>query len=179
VIVAIAIAVALACIAASTRRLWFVTHATAVHPEDLLAAGVDLLARLRAVSSRPEGVWERDLVAALDTKPVDARTALVNEQLMELDHRIGRWALVPRVCASIATATGIMCGTWILRKGALTAEIIDENLVRRVLADAVAVACLGIAGTAFCITAHTRARRLTRERQAAFDKIIERLEDAR
>jgi hypothetical protein len=179
VIVAIAIAVALACIAASIRRLWFATHATAIHPGDLLAPGVDVIARLRAVASSPEGEWERDLVAALEAKPDEARTALVNEQLMELDHRIGRWALVPRVCASIATATGIMCGTWILRNGALTAEIIDENLVKRVLADAVAVACLGIAGTVFCITSHTRARRLTRERLAAFDKIIEKLEEAR
>jgi hypothetical protein len=145
----------------------------------LLGPEVDPLERLRAVASSPEGEWERDLVAALDTKPDDARTALVNEQLMELDHRIGRWALVPRVCASIATATGIMCGTWILRNGALTAEIIDENLVKRVLADAVAVACFGIAGTTFCIAAHSRARRLTRGRLAAFDKIIEKLEDAR
>jgi len=173
VVVAVAIAFALACIAASARRLWFATHATAVHPDDLLT---DPLPRLRAAARAPEAAWERDLLAALEASPADARTALVNEQLTELDLRLNRWALVPRMCASISTATGIMLGTWVLRTGLLTSEVIDETFVWGVVTDAVSVVGFGVVGTMFCIVAHTRARRLTRARIVAFDKLIEKLE---
>src|SRR5262245_34808801 len=85
--------VALACAAASARRLWFVTHATAVHPEHVLAAltrtrGKVTLAELRAAAlGDVDGAhesWECDLFDALERRDENERIALVNEQLTEL-----------------------------------------------------------------------------------------------
>lgn len=187
-IVAAAILVALACVAASTRRLWLVTHATALHPEDVVAwlgraPTKERLDALRAiVADDPEAEWERDLLAALNHPRSDARVALVNEQLTELDLRMQRWARVPRVCASVATSVGILLGTLVLRHGLanapdLTGEL-GEIFVREILGDAISVASFGVVGTAFCIGAHAHARRLTRARVEAADKMIERLETA-
>src|SRR5688572_17425114 len=102
--------VALACALASARRVYYATHATAWHPSLLLdaigktpdRATVD---RLRALAEADEGAdWEREFFAALTVDDEKARTALVNEQLTELDWRISKWASVPRICTRISTS---------------------------------------------------------------------------
>jgi hypothetical protein len=187
-IVAAAIIVALVCVAASARRLWFAATPTVVHPNDVLemlgkAPGPAEIERLKAaVEGEPDADWERDLLAAITATPAEVRAALVNEQLTELDLRMQRWARVPRVCASIATSVGILLGTLVLRAGLAAAGaddvVIDETLVRGILSDAISVVSFGIVGTAFCIGAHTHARRMTKARQEAADKMIEKLEAA-
>jgi hypothetical protein len=188
VIVIASVVVALACVLASARRMWFAANPTALHPDDVLASlgrtpDRASLARLRAAArDDPSADWERDLLDALATPAADARVALVNEQLTELDLRMQRWARVPRVCASIATSAGILLGTLVLRNGLANAPDLTGDLgelfVRDVLGDAISVASFGIVGTAFCIAAHAHARRMARERLEATDRMIEQLEAA-
>lgn len=182
IVVVAALACAL-CVAASVRRLWFVTHPTALHPDDViaLATGPTAIANVRdRIAEVPEADWERDLVEALGAPNADARIALVNEQLTELDLRIGRWERVPRVCASVATSVGIMLGTLVLRDGLANAPDLSgeggERFVRAIVSDAISVAAWGMVGTAFCIAAHAQARRIGRDRLAAADRMVEKLE---
>ncbi|MDB5215849.1 MAG: hypothetical protein JWO86_3776 [Myxococcaceae bacterium] len=182
----VAVLVALACAAASARRVWFAANATALHPEDIHAAlakarGPEAISSLRAlVANEPDADWERDLLDAL-TAPVAQRIALVNEQLTELDYRIQRWARVPRVCASIATSFGFMLATLVLRKGlADTGDVpveVGEMILKGLVADALMVGAMGLIGTAFCIGAQTEAKRIAKARSVGADKLVERLEE--
>jgi hypothetical protein len=182
----VAVLVALACAAASARRVWFAANATALHPEDIHAAlarakGPEAIAALRElVANEPDADWERELLDAL-TAPVAHRIALVNEQLTELDYRIQRWARVPRVCASIATSFGFMLATLVLRKGlADTGDVpieVGEMVLKGLVADALMVGAMGLIGTAFCIGAQSEARRIAKGRSVGADKLVERLEE--
>jgi hypothetical protein len=183
VIVAVAIVVALVCVLASARRLYIVAAPTALVPEDVIAAvakGTPLEELRRAVDDEPHAAWERDLFDALREPSAEARAALVNEQLTELDLRMKEWERVPRVCASIATSFGILLGTLVLRQGLANAPDLSGELgevfVRSVLSDAISVACFGIVGTAFCIGAHAHAKRVAKARMEAADRMVERLE---
>jgi hypothetical protein len=188
VIVIASVLVALACVLASARRLWFAANPTAMHPDDVVAflgrnPARASLARLRAAArAHPSADWERDLLDALATPSSEARVALVNEQLTELDLRVQRWSRVPRVCASVATSAGIMLGTLVLRHGLASAPDLagelGELFVRDVVSDAISVASFGVVGTAFCIAVHAHARRMTKERLEATDRMIEQLEAA-
>jgi hypothetical protein len=190
-IAGLAILVALLCAAASARRLWFVANATWLHPEEALGAlraidradatgkssAVDALRA--AIADEPRADWERDLLEALAAPTPEARTALVNEQLGELDFRMQRWARVPRVCASIATSAGFLLATLVMRRGLAEADLSGETgdlVVRALVGDALTVAGFGIVGTAFCIAAMAQARRLVQDRAAAADRLVERLE---
>jgi hypothetical protein len=182
----VAVLVALACAAASARRVWFAANATALHPEDIHAAltrakGPEAITALRElVANEPDADWERELLDAL-TAPVAHRVALVNEQLTELDYRIQRWARVPRVCASIATSFGFMLATLVLRKGlADTGDVpleVGEMVLKGLVADALMVGAMGLIGTAFCIGAQSEARRIAKGRSVGADKLVERLEE--
>jgi hypothetical protein len=133
-----------------------------------------------SVAEEPGADWERDLLDALVEPRPDARIALVNEQLGELDRRLDAWSRVPRVCASLATSVGILLGTLVLREGLANAPDLSGDLgqlfVRDIIGDAFTVASFGIAGTTFSIAANAQARRLTRARLEATDRMIERLE---
>ena len=175
--------VALACVLASARRLWFAAYATVLDPGDVLRAldGGASLARLReTVAGVPDAEWERELFAALETPQPEARAALVNEQLTELDFRLQRWSRVPRVCASVATSVAILLGTMVLRRGVVEAPDLTEDFGQAflwsLLGDAITVVAFGLVGTAFCIGAHAYARRTTRARLEAADRMVERLE---
>jgi len=182
----VAILVALACAAASGRRVWLAANATALHPEVIADAlgrtkGAGAIARLRAlVATMPDADWERELLDALAAPP-ELRVALVNEQLTELDYRIQRWARVPRVCASITTSAGFMLGTLVLRNGLATdttelSSDVAELVIRGLVADALLVAAMGIIGMAFCIGAQAEARRIAKGRTKGADRLVERLE---
>lgn len=171
--------VTFACVAASARRLVFALTATAIHPTSLLKAlrgdaGRAAYARVVAeIAREPEATWERDLLSALASES-DARIALVNEQLSELDYRLQRWARVPRVCASIATSSAFLLASLALRNALeSTSDSIDVN---GAVESAINVAALGITGAAFCIAIQLRARKVAKERLAETDRLVERLE---
>jgi hypothetical protein len=132
-----------------------------------------------AILRSPEASWERDVLEAL-AHPLPQRTALVNEQLAELDWMIGRWSHVPRVCASIASSTGFLLGAMALRIGLESATLADDaqitSALHGVVADALGVAAIGIAGTVACVAIQHQARRVAKNRHAAADKLVERLE---
>jgi hypothetical protein len=177
--------VAVACVVASARRLAQTVALTSLHPEPLLNAlrgdrPLEASAKLRAaIGTDDHFAWERDLLAAF--APIDARVrdALVNEQLTELDGRAQRWARVPRVCASLATSAGFLLASVALVWG-LAASAQDEAPAgtRAAVEGALNALAIGIAGASFCYAVHVRARRVVRERLAAVDRLVVRLEAA-
>jgi hypothetical protein len=172
--------VAVACTYASVRRIGFAAELTALDPKLLLAAirgsetrdSPRFWGALRAeISALPGAAWERELLSALALDGA-SRVALVNEQLSELDHRSQRWARVPRVCASVSTSFGFLLAALAMRAG-LAVDTLD---VSAGVTGAVNALTFGIAGTAFCVAAQSRARSILKERLAATDKLVERLE---
>lgn len=181
----LAAAIALACIAASARRLLFAASPTALDPNVLLQTlrgdkGKQELSRVREVLRREsEASWERDLLAALETEG-PARAAYVNEQLTELDYRAQRWARVPRVCASIASSAGFLLAAMTLRVGLLGLPVsedgFDREAVDGAIFTAINVAAFGVVGAVTCVAIHMQSRRMAKERLQAADKLVERLE---
>jgi hypothetical protein len=167
-----AIVVAVLCVAASARRLVFAAEATGLDAGVLLAAvreSPEAWPAIRdAIAREPAAEWERELIEALDSK----HTALVNEQLGELDYTAQRWARVPRVCASIASSSGFLLAALVMRN-ALASDDVDVNSA---IAAAINAVVVGLASAAFCVSAHLRARAMVKERLAVTDKLVERLE---
>jgi hypothetical protein len=169
--------VALGCVFASSRRLAYAAAPCWLDAKALAVAlrGLDSDARIRleaSIAECPRADWEQRLVEAAATHDADARVALVNEELRELDWRAQRWARAPRVCASIATSAGFLCGCLALL-GALPESSGDAAAALVPAVDALAV---GIAGASFCVAVQARCRRLVRERLAEADGLVERLE---
>jgi hypothetical protein len=181
----LAAAIAIACIAASAKRLLFAASPTALDPTVLLQAlrgdnGKEQLARVREVLRREsDASWERELLVALETEG-PARAAYVNEQLTELDYRAQRWARVPRVCASIASSAGFLLAAMTLRAGLLglpvTEDGFDREAVDGAIFTAINVAAFGVVGAVTCVAIHIQSRRMAKERLQAADKLVERLE---
>ncbi len=179
----VAALIALGCAAACTRRLYYATNPIAFHPSIWLArikAGEGDAAAI-AVRRTPEAVWERELLDAVGETNPDLRAGRVHEQLTELDFMLGRWARVPRVCASVASSAGFLCGSLVLRYGLVAASNSVEELRREeinacVMA-AVNVAALGVAGTVFSIASQARARTASKAFQRAADALVQTLEE--
>lgn len=184
-ILVLSLLVALGCAAASGRRVWLAVHAVALEPDEVLARVVrdprlGLDAFRAAARDLPDAEWERDLVEALDERDEPKRNALVNEQLTELGHRLERWSSVPRVCARVSTSVAFLLAALVLRRGltedqALPSDV-GQLLWGGLIGQAFTVASLGFVGTAFCVAAHNQAKRITRARAEAADKLVERLE---
>ncbi|HEX3345856.1 MAG TPA: hypothetical protein VHS09_14830 [Polyangiaceae bacterium] len=171
--------VALACVLASARRLAWAVSPTSLDPAMLLAAVADRESwfSLRdAVASSPEASWEGELFQALAERNPRSRDALVTERLLELDWTAQRWGRVPRVCASIATSAGFLFGCIALLQGlSLPAEEGSAPALGLSLFAALNSLTLGLAGTAFCVAVHVRARRVVRERHHATERLVARL----
>jgi hypothetical protein len=176
--------VALACIAASTRRLAWAVAPIELEPRAILKAlegenGGAVFAALKAefVSGARLG-WMRDLTAAFEEPAGPRRDALVNEELLEFEARATRWARVPRVCASIGTSAGLLFGSLSLLEGLAVSDAQEGGgaAIHDALFSALGSLSLGIAGTAFCVAVHVRAGRLARERRVAVDELVDRLE---
>jgi hypothetical protein len=174
--------VALACALASARRLAWAVAPTSLDAGMLLDAVRDGRAwpRLQSVvAALPGPTWEGELFQALAEKDPAARDALVTEQLLELDWTAQRWARVPRVCASIATSAGFLFGCIALLQGlALPMTPSDDGSAPALglaLFSALNALTLGIAGTAFCVAVHLRARRIVRERHQTTERLVARL----
>jgi hypothetical protein len=171
----IAGAISLACIAASTKRLSFAIAPTFLDVPTLvqaLRAGLRPKALTRAVAEIPEADWERAVLDAIE-QPQAARNALLNEQLGEMDYRLQRWNRVPRVCASVASTGGFLLATLALTEGLSDGVSLDSGTL---VHDAISAVTLGIAGAVYCVAAQFRARGEVKDRLAATDKLIERLE---
>jgi hypothetical protein len=172
-------AVALACALASARRLaWAVapTWLDAGLLFDALRDGEDWRALRDVVAAQPEPTWERDLFQSLSEPDARSRDALVTEQLLDLDWTAQRWARVPRVCASIATSAGFLFGCIALLQGlTLPSEEGSAPALGASLFSALDALTIGIAGTAFCVAVHLRARRAVRERHLATERLVARL----
>ena len=170
-------AVAVGCGLAAARRLVWVAAPTALDPAALL----DVIRRSPAQGQRlAEGLstqldldWERDLVAAQREPPGAARDAAADEQLLELRWRLQRWERVPRVCASIATSAGFLFATIVLLQGLAAPVEPGAPAPRDMLFTALTPFALGLAGMAFCVAVHLRARRLVPLRLAAYDRLIQ------
>ncbi len=169
--------VASTCVLASARRLAWAVSPAWLEPQLLVDALRGERAtdwrRLRAATAGCAGArWENELFDALGAPDESSRIALINERLRELDWLARRWAHVPRVCASVATSAGFLFACLSLIGG-----VVDSTGdIGRVLFSALDSLAVGIAGTSFCLTVHVRARRVVRERLAATDRLVDRLE---
>ena len=170
---------ALACVLASARRLAWAATPTSLDASllfDAVRDGKDWWTLKNAVLAQPEASWERDLFQALGETDARSRDALVTEQLLELDWTAQRWARVPRVCASIATSAGFLFGCISLLQGlSLPSEEGSAPALGVALFSALNALTIGIAGTAFCVAVHLRARRVVRERHQATERLVARL----
>ncbi len=169
--------VASACILASARRLVWATSPAWLDPQLLVESlrgerRADWPRLRAAIASCGRAEWEHELIEALGEADEGSRVALVNEQLRELDWRARRWARVPRVCASVATSAGFLFACIALLQGVAP----PEGDIGATLVPALDALAIGIAGTSFCIAVHLRARRVVRERLAAADRFVDRLE---
>lgn len=183
-LVVLAALVALGCALASARRLYFATNAIAIHPAvwlDAIARGEGSRAE-RAVRRDPRADWERELLDASREPDAQTRTARTNELLIDLDFRVSRWERVPRVCASIASSAGFLFGSLTLRFGLVASSALPDDArggaINAVVLQAVNVAALGVAGTAFAIAAQLHARRMKKSFEKDVDALIQALEPA-
>ena len=161
---------------AGARRLWFAVSPGGLDTDLLARSLVDAAAAKRlhdGIEAHGGASLERDVVAAAFAGDATSRGALLDEQLIEADWAMQRWAPVPRVCASIATSAGLLCGC-VSVIGTLTADPSDAATGSS-LAAALASVALGIAGASFCIAVHLRVRPLTKARRAAMDRLVDRL----
>jgi hypothetical protein len=168
--------VSLGCVLAALRRLWLAMAADGLDAELLQRALADAgaLKRLHAgLEARGGESSERELVAAACSPEAASRDALLDEQVIEADWASQRWAPVPRVCASIATSAGFLCGCMMVIH-AVTADPADAAGAPSLLS-AVGAVALGVAGASFCISVHVRLRPLLRARRAATDRLVDRL----
>lgn len=174
--------VALACALASARRMYYATHATAWHPSLLLEAigktpDRATVERLRALAAKDERAdWERDFLDALSNEDERARTALINEQLTELDWRISKWASVPRICTRISTSFAFLLAALLFRNVLAETEDFTETTMFALVGQGLTIIFLGFAGTTFCIAANRAARAAAKARMEAADAVVERLE---
>ena len=178
----LAVLVALACLAASARRLYFAAEASGLDPRVLVTTLRGDRDRARTawraieaeIAQEPAASWERELVEAVDARVEPAaRVALVNEQLGELDYLAQRWSRVPRVCASVSASFGFMLASLALRDALASVDAVD---VDGAVIGAINVVAVGLLGAVGCVAFQSRARHLTKERLAAVDKLVERLE---
>ncbi|MGH7298645.1 MAG: hypothetical protein ACRELB_27135 [Polyangiaceae bacterium] len=131
-----------------------------------------------ALVARDDLGWEHDLGEAAAEPGGDVRDARLGEQLLELDWAVQRWARVPRVCASIATSAGFLFASLALLQGLAVPAGPGSVGVRQTLFDALDALALGLAGTAFCVAVHLRARRAAPARVAAAQRLVGELSGA-
>jgi hypothetical protein len=186
VIVGVAIAVALLSALGSLNRLRYAVMPTAVDIGVLVRAlraspnaHDAVLATLERVAvASPDAEWERDLIAATKVPSLD-RAAHFSELVNEFHFRLERWVRVPRVLASVSSSACFLLATLLLRRGLTTDIVLDDSGivgVDQLVMQAVNVAALGLAGTAVCVAAQLRARRIVRARAGEVDTLMELLD---
>ncbi len=177
--------VALACFLASARRMWFVLSATS-HDLDRVVeelrgdAGARRAGRIARAMRREASSWEAETLAAVAHRDVVRRTAELNEQMTELDHRLARWSRVPRVCASLSSSVGFLLAALLMRRGladpASLAGDVQELVTTGLVGQALTVVGFGLAGAVGCAALHARGRRAAKDGSLAADAFVARLE---
>jgi hypothetical protein len=173
--VALSALVALACMVASARRLSLAVAPIGVDPAQLAPvlgspeAISALGAALASADDEEDLSWERDFFAALNAPTPDERSGLLNEQFLELEWRASRWARVPRVCASISTSAGFLFASMALIQGLSQGPLPD---VSAAVAPALDAFSISVAGAAFCIAVHARARAIRREWVSVANRLV-------
>ena len=170
--------VAIGCVTASARRLLF---AIAPTPFDaaILRHAIDQGDREKIRALVASSDWEKDVfeAASLDG---EERAARMNEALSEIDHRLGTWSRVPRVCASVASSSGFLCGAMALRAGLAEVDSAPDagidNVLHGAVGSALGVAALGIAAAVACVALDSEAKKAVRAKRLAADLLVERLE---
>ncbi len=181
--------VALACALASARRLAWATAPVGLDLrllDDALAArpSVASVRALRgAMGEDPAFAWEAALLDAFAAVDDRLRGGLLGECMLDLQGLTGRWARVPRVCASVATSTGFLAATIVLldslggpAPGPGPGDTGPSGALHAAMASAVGAFALGLAGAAFCGAAHVRARRAVARRLEETARLVDRLE---
>ncbi len=185
-IVALAVFVSLAAALGSLNRIRLVATPTVIDVSVLANAlrtnvgnhGDVLRAVEGLAASDPRAEWEREFVLAARCEGGE-RTARLSELVGEFNFRLERWVRVPRVLASVSSSACFLLATLLLRRGLTTEIVLDENGilgVDRLVMQAVNVAALGLAGTAVCVAAQLRARRMARTRAGEVDSLAELIE---
>jgi hypothetical protein len=174
--------VATACALASARRLAWAVAPTFLDAGMLSEAlGSDDAGALcrklgDAIGADERLRWEHDLFEAFASPDRRTKDGLLNEQLLELDGGVQRWARVPRVCASIAMSAGVLFASLALLRGLAVAAEGETGGIQGSLGPALCALTIGMAGASFCIAVHVRAARVLRERLAGTDRLVNRLE---
>ena len=174
------VAFSLGCAAASARRLGWAVAPTGLDHSVLLgvigdARGAEARERLdAALGPGSPAEWEAGLLDAAGAKDERIRSALINEQLTELELLAGRWAGVPRVCVRLATSAGFLCATVSLLQG-LALPVTDTYSadLHEGLMSAVGALAAGLAGAAFSAAIHFRARRAQARGALVADKLVQ------
>ena len=170
--------IAVGCVAASARRVLFAIAPTPFDATTLRKALDDGdRDKIRALVAASD--WEKEVFEASSLEG-EARAARMNEALTEIDHRLATWSRVPRVCASIASSTGFLCGAMALRAGLSDVDAVPDEAIDSVLHGAVGsalgVAALGIAAAVACVALDSEAKKAARAKRLAADLLVERLE---
>lgn len=165
---------------ASARRLSFAIAPTPFDPVVVRrAVDADREGVREAFVNEPTAEWEREVFVASDLQRA-AQAAAMNEALSEIDFRLARWGRVPRVCASIASSTGFLCGAMALRAGLSDVKMVSDAAIDAALHGAVGqglgVAAFGLAGAVACVALDSEARKALRSRRLGADLLVERLE---
>jgi hypothetical protein len=174
--------VASCCVLASARRMAWAVAPVSLDAGVLLSVlqGDGAKARWetlrRTLMTAPEATWERDLAMALAESDPRAREAQVVQQLLELDWCAQKWARVPRVCASIATSAGFFFGSIALLRGMGMPEDGPGPPGGQALIAALDALTVGVAATSFCVAVHLRTRQVVRQRLAAEERLVGRLQ---
>jgi hypothetical protein len=124
------------------------------------------------LAQAPESTWEWELAQALSAPPA-ARRVQLNEVLMEVDHAGARWAHVPRVCVSLATASSFFLASVALRM-VLGGDGPPDG--RPWWLGAVSIVSLGVSSAIVCGAITARCRKLKFESDKALDALVDALE---
>jgi hypothetical protein len=104
------------------------------------------------------------------------RRALVNEQLLDFDAEVRRWALVPRVGARVAMSAGFLFAVLAVIGSPGGGGSGAPGFSPGDLASAVASLAIGLAGASFCAAVHIRSIRALHAHLAAVDGLVRTLE---
>ncbi len=189
-IVFVSVVITLGCIAASLRRLYFATNPTAFDHALLAKLVKDSPERFARLVSAPSEsseagatLWEKELLDAVRHPDRIARNALVNEQLGEFEYRVKRWVQVPRVCARVASTSGFLLASLVLRSGLKDLASLMSGDAMQIatsgpIAQALSVVTLGMMGGAFCLVFQERARKAEKANFSAVDALVDAAEEA-
>lgn len=173
-LVAVSLFVSALCVVACIRRLKLAIAPTSVDVVVLARTNEGQVATMNKYFADQGGYeWERSLFEALNHgEPM--RTAIINEQLQELDWETRRWERVPRVAARVSSALAFLAGSFALR-GLLTGDGLDVNgngVPEGALSLVGDVVSIGLAASVLCAAINAQALLYARRQREAADALV-------